>query len=106
MYAIIETGGKQYKVSPGDMLTVEKLDVEEGEEVVFDKVLMLKSNEGKSVIGTPYLEDIKVKGIVLEQFRGKKIIVFKYRPKKHYRRKRGHRQYLTKVQIVEVTYGS
>lgn len=106
MYAIIETGGKQYKVSPGDILTVEKLDVGEGEEVVFDKVLMVKSNEGESVIGTPYLENIKVKGIVLEQFRGKKIIVFKYRPKKHYRRKRGHRQYFTKVQIAEVTYGS
>ncbi|MCX7796424.1 MAG: 50S ribosomal protein L21 [bacterium] len=106
MYAIIETGGKQYKVSPGDILTVEKLDVGEGEEVVFDKVLMIKGNEGESVIGTPYLENIKVKGIVLEQFRGKKIIVFKYRPKKHYRRKRGHRQYLTRVQIAEVTYGS
>ncbi|HHV81033.1 MAG TPA: 50S ribosomal protein L21 [bacterium] len=106
MYAIIETGGKQYKVSPGDILTVEKLDIEEGEEVVFDKVLMLKAQEGESVIGTPYIENIKVRGIVIEQFRGKKIIVFKYRPKKHYRRKRGHRQYLSRVKIEEVLYGS
>lgn len=106
MYAIIETGGKQYKVSPGDILTVEKLDVNEGEEVVFDKVLMLKSQEGESVIGTPYLENIKVRGIVLEQFRDKKILVFKYRPKKHYRKRRGHRQYLSRVKIEEVIYGS
>lgn len=106
MYAIIETGGKQYKVSPGDVLTVEKLDVNEGEEVVFDKVLMLKSQEGESVIGTPYLENIKVRATVIEQFRGKKVIVFKYRPKKHYRKKRGHRQYLSRVRIEEVIYGS
>lgn len=106
MYAIIETGGKQYKVSPGDILTIEKVDANEGEEVIFDKVIMVKGNEGESILGSPYLDNIKVRGTVLEQFRGKKIIIFKYRPKKHYRKRRGHRQYFTKVEIEEVTYGS
>ena len=97
MFAIIETGGKQYKVSEGDELFVEKLDVEAEGEVVFDKVLMV---EGK--VGTPYVEGATVKATVVKHGKGKKIIVYKYKSKKNYHKKQGHRQPYTKVKVVAI----
>ena len=97
MFAIIETGGKQYKVNEGDVIFVEKLGVEEGETVVFDKVLML---DGK--VGAPYVEGAKVSARVEKQGKAPKIIVYKYKSKKNYHKKQGHRQPYTKVQITKI----
>lgn len=101
MYAVIETGGKQYRVSTGDTIFVEKLDVNEGDEVVFDRVLLV-SQDGKIQVGKPYVEGAKVVAKAVKQGKQKKIIVFKYKPKKGYRRKQGHRQPYTKVQIEKI----
>lgn len=101
MYAVIETGGKQYRVSTGDTIFVEKLDVNEGDEVVFDRVLLV-SQDGKIQVGKPYVEGAKVVAKAVKQGKQKKIIVFKYKPKKGYRRKNGHRQPYTKVQIEKI----
>lgn len=101
MYAIIETGGKQYRVSEGDVLRVEKLAVGESETVEFDKVLVLSKDDQLSV-GKPYLENVRVKATVLKHGKGEKIIVFKYKPKKNYRRKQGHRQPFTEVKIEKI----
>lgn len=98
MFAIIQTGGKQYKVQPGDVLNVEKLEVIEGQEVEFDCLMV--SNDTGSQIGTPILDGVKIKGKVVEQVKGKKIIVFKYKPKKNYRKKSGHRQKYTRIEIL------
>lgn len=98
MYAVIETGGKQYRVQEGDVLFVEKLDANEGDTINFDKVLLM-SKDGEIVAGKPYVEDAKVEASVLEQGKAKKIIVFKYKAKKNYRKKRGHRQPFTKVKV-------
>lgn len=97
MYAIIETGGKQYRVSENDVLYVEKLDVNEGEEVVFDKVLMINDK-----VGSPYVEGATVKAVVEKHGKNKKIIVYKYKSKKNYHKKQGHRQPYTKVQITSL----
>ena len=97
MFAVIETGGKQYRVQEGDVITVEKLNVEAGQAVTFDKVLVL--GEGKDVkVGTPYL-DAAVTGTVVENGKGQKVIIFKYKAKKDYRKKQGHRQPYTMVKI-------
>ena len=101
MYAVIEACGKQYKVTKGDVVFFEKLDVEEGKKVTFDKVVLL-SDEGKVEVGAPYVKGIKVEGKVVAHGKGKKIIVFKYKPKKNYRRKQGHRQPYTKVEITAI----
>ncbi|NLA27891.1 MAG: 50S ribosomal protein L21 [Firmicutes bacterium] len=101
MYAIIETGGKQYRVEEGRPVRVDKLPAEKGEEVVFDRVL-LYSDEEETRIGSPYLEDCRIKGKVTVQGRGRKIIVFKYKAKKNYRRKQGHRQPFTEVLIKTI----
>jgi large subunit ribosomal protein L21 len=101
MYAVIETGGKQYRVQEGDTLFVEKLDAEVGATVDFDKVLIL-SKEGELLAGKPYLEGAKVEASVLEQGKAKKIIVYKYRAKKNYRKKAGHRQPYTRVKIEKI----
>lgn len=101
MYAVIETGGKQYRVNEGDVLFVEKLDVEEGATVTFDKVLAV-SREGELEVGTPLVEGANVSAKVLGHGKGRKIIVFKFKPKKNYRRKQGHRQPYTKVQIEKI----
>lgn len=101
MYAVIETGGKQYRVQEGDVVFVEKLDVPEGEVINFDNVLLL-SNEGNLNAGKPYVEGAKVEGTVLEQGKSKKIIVFKYKAKKNERNKKGHRQPFTKVKIDKI----
>lgn len=101
MYAVIETGGKQYKVSEGDVITVEKLGVDAGEEVVFDKVLFL--GEGADAkVGTPYIDGASVAGKVVENGKGQKVIIFKYKAKKDYRKKQGHRQPYTKVEITSL----
>ena len=97
MYAIIQTGGKQYKVAEGDTLFIEKLEVEVGETVVFDKVLMAN---GK--VGAPLVEGATVEASVEKNGKGKKIIVFKYKAKKGYKRKQGHRQPYTKVVINKI----
>ena len=101
MYAIIETGGKQYKVAQGDVVFIEKLDVEEGAEVTFDKVLM--AGEGAEVkVGTPVVEGATVTAKVLKNGKAKKVLVFKMKRKKNERKKRGHRQPFTKVEITAV----
>ena len=100
MYAVIETGGKQYRVQEGDVITIEKLNAEVGETVTFDKVLVL--GEGKDVkVGTPYV-DAAVTGSVVENGKGQKVIIFKYKAKKDYRKKQGHRQPYTLVEITSV----
>ena len=101
MYAIIETGGKQYKVQNGDQLRVEKLNAEAGSTVVFDKVLA--AGEGSDIkVGTPYLDGLTVEGTVVESGKGDKVIIFKYKAKKDYRKKQGHRQPYTLVEITSV----
>lgn len=101
MYAIIETGGKQYRVVSGDVLYIEKLPNQEGENVIFDKVLMI--GDGETVqVGTPYVTGAQVKAVVEKQGRGKKIVVFKYKPKKNYHKKQGHRQPYTRVRIEAI----
>lgn len=98
MYAIVETGGKQYKVAVGDTVDVERLDAEVGEAVALDRVLMVADEEGVRV-GQPAIEGGQVSATVLEQGRGKKVIIFKHRPKKHSRLKKGHRQDFTRLRI-------
>ena len=100
MYAIIATGGKQYRVSEGDKIYIEKIDAEVGSTVSFD--VLLVENEGDVKVGTPVLEGVKAEGKVVAQGRGEKIIVFKYKAKKNYRRKQGHRQPYTKVEITKI----
>ncbi|MCX7571416.1 50S ribosomal protein L21 [Tumebacillus sp. DT12] len=101
MYAIVETGGKQYKVAEGDVLFIEKLEVADDAEVTFDKVLLV-SKEGGVVVGSPLVAGATVSAKVLKHGKAKKIIVFKYKSKKNYRRKQGHRQPYTQVQIAKI----
>jgi len=101
MYAVIETGGKQYRVQEGDVITVEKLKFAAGDVIEFDKVMVL--SDGKEVqVGTPYLTATKVFGSVVENGKAKKVIIFKYKSKKDYRKKRGHRQPYTMVKIEKI----
>lgn len=100
MYAVIETGGKQYRVKEGDIITIEKLNVSAGDKIVFDKVLM--AGDGNDLqVGKPYV-DTKVFGNVIENGKGKKVIIFKYKAKKDYRKKQGHRQPYTMVEITGI----
>ena len=101
MYAIIQTGGKQYRVSEGDVVSIEKLTAAEGEEVVFDQVLTVVSDSDIK-IGKPVLEGAKVTAKVVEHGKGKKILVFKYKAKSNYRKRQGHRQPYTKVEISKI----
>jgi large subunit ribosomal protein L21 len=101
MYAIVDSGGKQYKVKEGETLRVEKLAGEVGNKVSFDKILMFSDGENVN-IGTPVLEDVAVNGHIVEQGKAKKIIVFKYKRRKRYRRKNGHRQQFTAVKIDSI----
>ena len=102
MYAVVETGGKQYRVQEGDEITVEKLNVEAGDKVVFDKILV--AGEGADIkVGKPYLEGCSVNGSVVECGKGPKVIIFKYKSKKDFRKKQGHRQPYTKVKIDSIT---
>ena len=101
MYAIIRTGGKQYRVSEGDVLNVEKLNVEEGQEVVFDEVLTVV-NDGDVKVGSPTVAGAKVTAKVAKQCIADKIFVFKYRAKSNYRKRQGHRQPFTQVEITSI----
>lgn len=100
MYAIIATGGKQYRVSEGDVIYIEKIDAQVDSTVSFDVLLM--GNDGDVKIGTPVVEGVKVEGKVVGQIRGEKIVVYKYKSKKNYRRKQGHRQPYTKVEVTKI----
>ena len=100
-YAIIETGGKQYRVAVGDTLSIEKLPIEQGSDITFDRVLMV-GGDRSARIGTPLLAGATVQAQVEQQYRGPKIVVFKYKPKKRYRRRTGHRQSLTRVAITAI----
>ena len=101
MYAVIESCGKQYKVQEGDVVFFEKLDTEEGKKVTFDKVVLV-SDDKKVEVGTPYVKGVKVEGKVAQHGKAKKIIVYKYKAKKNYRRTQGHRQPYTKVEITKI----
>ncbi len=102
MYAVIASGGKQYKVQEGEVLKVEKISGDIGSPISFDEVLMFSDGE-KTAVGTPLLPDISVKGHIIEQGKAKKIIVFKYKRRKRFRRKQGHRQQFTAVKIDSIT---
>ncbi len=102
MYAILKTGGKQYRVTEGDVIYIEKLEIEDGKSVTFEEVLAY--SDGKKLkTGKPYLNDVIVKGKVISTGKGKKIIVFKFKPKKTYKRTQGHRQPYTKVEITKIS---
>lgn len=101
MYAIIESCGKQYKVAEGDVVFFEKLEVEEGKKVTFDSVVLV-SDDKKVEVGAPYVKGVKVEGKVVAHGKGKKILVYKYKAKKNYRRTQGHRQPYTKVEITKI----
>lgn len=105
MYAIIESCGKQYKVAEGEVVFFEKLDAEEGKKVTFDKVVLV-SEDGKVQVGAPYVKGVKVEGKVVAHGKAKKILVYKMKPKKNYRRMQGHRQPYTKVEITKITAGT
>lgn len=101
MYAIIETGGKQYRVSEGDVVFIEKLEINENETISFDKVIAVSADNGVNV-GAPYVSGVEVKATVLKNGKDKKVTVFTYKPKKGYSRKLGHRQPYTKVRIDSI----
>lgn len=101
MYAVIETGGKQYRVQKGDVISVEKLGLIEGEGYTFDKVLLVSAEDGIKV-GNPYVEGATVAASTIEEGRGKKVVIYKYKSKKGYHKKTGHRQYYTKLMINEI----
>ncbi len=103
MYAVIQTGGKQYRVEPGQTVVVEKLNGDKGANVVFDQVLLVSSGDGGSVtVGKPTVANAKVTGEIVEQGRGEKLVVFKFRRRKNYVRKNGHRQDYTAVKIAAI----
>lgn len=103
MFAVIKTGGKQYLVSPGDKIKIEKIDASEEKEVVFDEVLLIIDDKEEIKMGAPFIEGAKVKAKLLAQDRAKKIVVFKYKPKKRYQKKMGHRQSYTEVEITSIS---
>ncbi|HLL22989.1 MAG TPA: 50S ribosomal protein L21 [Kofleriaceae bacterium] len=104
MYAVIQTGGKQYRVEPGKTIVVETLAGDEGAQVVFDQVLFVSSGDGGNVsVGKPIVTGAKVTGQIVEQGRGEKLVVFKFRRRKNYVRRNGHRQNYTAVKIADIT---
>ena len=101
MLAVIKTGGKQYLVSPGQKIKIEKLEAKEGKEITFNEVLLLE--KGKSIeIGNPFIKGVKVIGKILKQGKNEKVIIFKYKAKKRYKVKKGHRQPFTEVEILKI----
>jgi large subunit ribosomal protein L21 len=102
MYAIVASGGKQYKAVPGGTIEVDRIHIEEGTQIELDQVLLVSDDEDVK-IGTPTVKGANVKATVLEHLKGRKILVFKYMPKERYRRKRGHRQQYTRLQIDEIS---
>lgn len=101
MYAVVATGGKQYRVEEGDVVRIEKIPGEVGESISFDRVLMISDGEAFT-IGRPVVENAAVDGRIVEQDRAKKVLVFKYKRRKRFRRKQGHRQYYTAVRITGI----
>lgn len=102
MYAVIETGGKQHRVTVGQQLQVEKIEAEAGASVTFDKVLLV--GEGESVaVGQPYVKSAKVSAKIIEQGRGKKINIIKFKRRKHHMKRQGHQQLLTKLEIIDIS---
>jgi large subunit ribosomal protein L21 len=104
MFAVIKTGGKQYKVQQGDVLQVEKLGLEKDKPITFEEVLLIEDGK-KTLIGTPFVEKAKVHAVVIENFKDDKVIVFKKKRRKQYRKMRGHRQELSRVRIKDITIG-
>jgi len=104
MFAVIKTGGKQYRVQEGDVLDVEKLNMDKDQKITLDKVLLIE-DEGKTLIGTPFVENALVRAEIIENFKDKKVIVFKKKRRKQYRRTRGHRQELTRIKIEAIVHG-
>ncbi|MCC7368591.1 MAG: 50S ribosomal protein L21 [Chloroflexi bacterium] len=102
MYAILETGGKQYKVQPDDVIEVERLDGEVGAQIELGRVLMVAADDAAPRFGSPAIDGAKIVGEVLEQAKGEKLIIFKYKPKVRYRRKTGHRQLVTRVRVGDI----
>lgn len=101
MLAVIKTGGKQYLVKPGDKIKIEKIAGKEGKEITFKEVLLLEKNR-KVEIGTPLVKGVKVVGKILSQGKGKKVIIFKYKPKTRYKKKAGHKQPFTEAEIIKI----
>lgn len=101
MLAVIKTGGKQYKVAPGQKIKIEKLNIQEGEAVTFNEVLLIGDDKTLD-IGSPFIENAKVSGKVIKQGRGEKLVIFKFKPKKRYKVKKGHRQSFTEVEITDI----
>ena len=105
MYAIVETGGKQYRVAEGDVVRIEKMEGEPGQEILLDKILLVGSGEEGVRVGTPFLEDVCVRAEILAQRRGPKVLVFKFKRRKNYRKKQGHRQDYTGIRIKAIEQG-
>jgi len=101
MYAVIQTGGHQYRVEPGSEFTIEKIAAAEGENITFDNVLLVRNDDGVQV-GAPYVDGASVSATVLSQERARKILVFKFKRRKNYKRLRGHRQQLTRIRIDKI----
>jgi len=101
MFAVIKTGGKQYLVQPGDKIKIEKIEGEENKEITFNEILLLEKNK-KLEIGTPLVDGASVSAKILRQGKGKKVIVFKYKPKTRYKKKTGHRQLFTEIEITKI----
>lgn len=104
MYAVIRTGGKQYRVSEGDVVEIEKLAGDAGQTITFDEVLLL-GDDGSTQIGKPLVAGAAVSGQIVEQFKARKVIIFKIKRRKNYRRKKGHRQELTRVRVTGIQVG-
>ena len=104
MYAIVNTGGKQYRVQPGDTVRVEYLPGDQGDLIELEDVRLLSDDDGEVAIGAPIVEGAKVTAEVVQQGRGKKVIVFKYKAKTRYRRKNGHRQNFTELRVTDISY--
>lgn len=103
VYAIVESGGKQFRVEPGKVFFTEKIvGKAEGEAVTFDKVIMVKTDDGKTLVGKPYLDNVEITGTIVEHGRARKILVGKFRPRKNYKRIKGHRQWYTAVKIEKI----
>lgn len=102
MFVILETGGKQYRVSEGNTIDVEKIDAKEGDKVVLDKILFVQKDNGEIVVGQPMVENAKVEAEVVENYREEKVIIFKKRRRKNSRRKNGHRQEKTELKILNI----
>ena len=104
MMAVVKLGGKQHKVSPGDNIKVEKMSFEIGEQIVLDKVLMAKNDEGELEVGNPFLDNVRIKAKVVDQGKDRKIIVYKFKRRKNYHRKYGHRQLFTSLKIEDILW--